>query len=574
MKKYLSILLTFVMLLGLVSTAAFAVETKETGNILLTAPVPGLGLIAPAPDDAGKITVTFDCLGVEENFTIAVDPGEVLHELPMVGEERLDQIFCGWYLDEACAKVFDITVPVTEPITLYAKWMAPMAFADVKEDHPLIDAIAYVYYNGIMNGVGDGRFDPEGSLTRAMLVTVLYRMEGSPAAKSAPFTDVAKGEWYADAVNWAYETGIVKGVSETEFAPMQNVSREQVATILYRYADGKGYDIDKLTADTNTLSADDIFDVSEYAAPGVHFCLATDILLEREEGKVMPLADATRAETAWALMSLHMLLPYYEAETPAYETLIGSYQDSFSQRASLDVAASGKDALQFTVFWANSAICYTEWKMTVRYDENGMLAYEDGVKKTIAFDKSGKASEAIDAENQKGCFMIENGAICWIGAPEENCIDCRFESIAEPSVGLPNPLVSMTAEELMEETGLSFTLPAGATDIRYFTIDRDMACVNFMLDGKEIEERILPIPVFAPISGCYYPWTAEEECTVGGRSGETRRYAGEEGCIEVCEWYDAAPGLMYSLTVSAKDLNGFDIHALAETLFTPVQGEV
>ena len=114
---------------------------------------------------------------------------------------------------------------------------AKVSFSDVESDRWSAASIEYAVQKGYMNGVGGGLFDPEGALTRAMVVTVLWRREGSPAP-TAPngFDDVPGGEWYTDAVAWAKETGVVNGLTETTFGPDEYITREQLATMLFRFS--------------------------------------------------------------------------------------------------------------------------------------------------------------------------------------------------------------------------------------------------------------------------------------------------------------------------------------------------
>ena len=120
-------------------------------------------------------------------------------------------------------------------------WSNP--FSDVVEGAWYYEAVAYVCNNGLMNGVGGGYFEPNANLTRAMLVQVLYNLEQKPALDSeAGFTDVAADAWYADAVNWAAQNQVVNGYGGNAFGPEDALTREQMASILYRYATYKGYD--------------------------------------------------------------------------------------------------------------------------------------------------------------------------------------------------------------------------------------------------------------------------------------------------------------------------------------------
>ena len=119
------------------------------------------------------------------------------------------------------------------PITIWTG----VPFADVGRHDPFFDAIKYVYDHGIFQGTGDTVFEPETVMSRAMLVTVLWRMEGEPeAAAPAGFADVPEDEWFTKAVAWAFENGIVNGYSQEEFGPADDLTREQILTILHRWA--------------------------------------------------------------------------------------------------------------------------------------------------------------------------------------------------------------------------------------------------------------------------------------------------------------------------------------------------
>jgi hypothetical protein len=134
-----------------------------------------------------------------------------------------------------------------------------------------------------------------------MIVTVLYRLEGMPAVSGAnPFDDVAPGMWYTDAVIWAVQNGIVTGYNDNTFGTDDSVTREQLVTILYRYAKYKGYDV-SVGEDTNILSYLDAFEISEYAIPAMQWACGAGII-EGSAGNLMPAANATRAQVAAILM--------------------------------------------------------------------------------------------------------------------------------------------------------------------------------------------------------------------------------------------------------------------------------
>ena len=127
---------------------------------------------------------------------------------------------------------------------------------------------------------------------------MLRRLEGSPEAKSAAsFRDVPTGEWFADSVNWAAANRIVTGYDGETFGPLDSVTREQLVTILYHYAQAKGMDV-SVGEDTNILSYDDAFSVSEWAVPAMQWACGAGILNGRTESTLVPNGTATRAETA------------------------------------------------------------------------------------------------------------------------------------------------------------------------------------------------------------------------------------------------------------------------------------
>ena len=140
-------------------------------------------------------------------------------------------------------------------------------------------------------------FAPGATTSRGMIVTILWRLEGIPAASACPFTDVATGSYYEQAIAWAAENGIVNGVSKTSFKPDGAITREQFATILYRYAkDYKGYDV-SVGEDTNILSYVDAFDISDYAFPALQWACGAG-LMNGSDGALMPGGNANRAQAA------------------------------------------------------------------------------------------------------------------------------------------------------------------------------------------------------------------------------------------------------------------------------------
>ena len=176
----------------------------------------------------------------------------------------------------------------------------PLPFTDVAEGDWFHDAVQYAYENGLMDGVGDGQFAPNATTNRAMVVTILYRLAGEPAVSGdVAFTDVAPGLWYTDAVAWAAQKGIVNGISETEFSPSGDLTREQLATILFRYAEAKGYDV---SAAADLSGFPDAGDIQSYATQALSWAVAEGLLQGFEDDSLQPGGTATRAQIATILM--------------------------------------------------------------------------------------------------------------------------------------------------------------------------------------------------------------------------------------------------------------------------------
>ncbi len=191
-----------------------------------------------------------------------------------------------------------ITVLTEEPVIPFVN-----PYTDVAEKAWYYNAVKYTYQHGLMDGTGSGKFEPETKMTRAMLVTVLYRLEGKPEASEFknPFKDV-DNRWYTDAICWAADKEIVKGTAADKFSPHDNVTREQMVTILFRYATYKKSASDKrseLTAFADGKT------VSKYAEEALQWAVAEKIIqgsVESGKNYIFPADGATRAEVATVLM--------------------------------------------------------------------------------------------------------------------------------------------------------------------------------------------------------------------------------------------------------------------------------
>lgn len=172
-------------------------------------------------------------------------------------------------------------------------------FNDVSANDWFASAVDYVTGKGMMNGTADNTFSPKANTTRGMVVTVLYRLENQPSTSAASFTDVDSGAYYANAVAWANANGIVSGYGSGKFGPNDKVTREQLAAILYRYAQYKKYDV----SDAKSLDGyTDAKSVSSYAVPALQWANAAGVVTGKSGSKLDPKGNATRAEVAAMLM--------------------------------------------------------------------------------------------------------------------------------------------------------------------------------------------------------------------------------------------------------------------------------
>ncbi len=253
-----------------------------------------------------RYTVKFETNGGSTVKAVTVNKNAAATEPTAPTKEGFK--FEGWYTDKELTTAYDFTTKVTKNFTLYAKWTeiekepevvepdTTISFKDVKADDWFYANVQYVVENKLMNGVEEDKFAPNDTLTRAMLVTVLYRNEGEPAVnKSIPFADVDMGAYYANAVSWAKQNGIVNGITENEFAPDANITREQIAAIMFRYAQYKG--MDAVTLEEN-LHFTDSSEISEYAVSTMNWAVGTGLMKGKSATTINPKDNATRAEIA------------------------------------------------------------------------------------------------------------------------------------------------------------------------------------------------------------------------------------------------------------------------------------
>lgn len=238
--------------------------------------------------------------GTTVTITVTPDEGYELGEL-IVTDANGDEVD----LTRESATKYTFEMPrsrVTVAASFVESAPEPLPFDDVDDGDWFADAVRFVYENGMMNGTGDTTFAPDATTSRSMIVTILYRLEGEPVVDDAmDFSDVAGDAWYTDAVRWAAGEGIVGGYGGGLFGSDDAVTREQLAAILYRYAVYKGYDV-SIGEDTNLLSYDDFEDLSEYAIPAMQWACGTGIVNGTSESTLTPQGEAERAQVAAMLM--------------------------------------------------------------------------------------------------------------------------------------------------------------------------------------------------------------------------------------------------------------------------------
>ena len=257
-------------------------------------------------------TVTFDTQGGNSIGSVRVTRNNTVTKPAEPTKEGYT--FEGWFTDIDCTEAYDFDTAVTKNITLYAKWEKEQPtepvdpdptpgtdewenpFDDVDKDDWFYDDVKNAYENGLFSGVTDTSFAPDEAITRGMLVTVLWRIEKLPVVNYLIlFDDVDQSTYYAEAIRWASSEKIVNGYSDTEFAPEQNITREEMAAIMNRYADYKG-------ADTNArgdlMKFTDQAQIADWARENFAWAVGYGLLSGKENNLLAPKGFTTRAEAA------------------------------------------------------------------------------------------------------------------------------------------------------------------------------------------------------------------------------------------------------------------------------------
>ncbi len=315
-------------------TIQFSVSDKNYTLSLLRSPY------APSGQNT-SYTVTFNTQGGSKVESVRVNKNSSL--VKPANPTKEGYTFSGWYTDAECTEAYDFTAKVTKNMTLYAKWTEGETetdnptdpsgssgssgtpgssgssgtsdptnptdpseteqwenpFLDVKESDWFYGAVAYANKNGLFAGMTENTFAPDETITRGMLVTVLWRLEQQPTVNYLmPFTDIDESAYYGEAIRWAASEKIVNGYSDTEFAPNQNITREEMAAIMNRYADYKAMEIEgqgdlSVFADESTVSA--------WARENISWAVGTGLISGKDNNILDPKGNTTRAETATIL---------------------------------------------------------------------------------------------------------------------------------------------------------------------------------------------------------------------------------------------------------------------------------
>ena len=253
-----------------------------------------------------KPSVTYYTLHFETNGGSAItdmrEENNTRISLTKYVPTRHGYTFIGWYSDRSLTNQVS-EVSLTKNMTVYAGWRADEnpdivvnPFTDVSEKDWFYNDAMFVYKNSLMLGTSKTLFSPHGTVTRGMMATILWRMEGSLAPKGEnSFTDVEAGRWYADAITWTAENGIFAGYSKDKFGPDDPITREQLTAIFYRYADYKGY---KLTVTGNLDKFEDADKITDYAKTVMQWAVGNGLIKGKSETLLDPQGTATRAEIA------------------------------------------------------------------------------------------------------------------------------------------------------------------------------------------------------------------------------------------------------------------------------------
>ena len=266
---------------GGAAVTEYAVTVKSADN----------GTVAVSPKNAEK--------GDTVTVTVTPDEGYVLESLTVTDKDG-DKVSTTKGEDGKYTFTMPGSTVTVKAVFAEEGTVSELPFEDVKVEQWFYEAVKYVYDNELMNGISATEFNPNGLLTRGTIAQVLFNLEGADADAAAVFDDVPADAWFADAVNWAAANNIVTGYGDGTFGPDNNITREQMAAILYRYAQFKGYDV---SAKGDLTAFTDGDNVSEWATDALAWCVGAKLINGRDNGTVDATGTATRAEIAQIFMN-------------------------------------------------------------------------------------------------------------------------------------------------------------------------------------------------------------------------------------------------------------------------------
>ena len=249
------------------------------------------------PNGEVKTTPTRASKGTLVTITVTPDTGYEVASLSVVDEDGNEV-----EVEDKGNGKYTFTMPASEVSVnvTFAEIVDDMPFVDVAENDWFYDSVRYVYDNGLMEGTSATTFAPTLTTTRSMVTTILWRAEGQPQTdNTVSYPDVEADTWYTEAICWGTEEGIVKGYGDGNFGPNDLITREQFATILYRYAQYKGYDV---SASDDLSAFPDADQTGSWAVDAVKWAVGSGLLNGKDGGLLDPLGVASRAEVATMLM--------------------------------------------------------------------------------------------------------------------------------------------------------------------------------------------------------------------------------------------------------------------------------
>lgn len=263
------------------------------------------------PEVKETVSVTFDSMGGTDFGTTYVEVGGYVQE-PTNVPTRDGYTFAGWYSDATCTLPYNFSAPLYTTTIIYAKWAAlentsTNSFVDVNKNDWFYDCVMTLSERNIISGMGNSVFSPDKNISRAQFATILANLEGANLSSTeTPFSDVAADAWYAKAVAWAYNNGIVNGKNATEFAPNDNVSRQDMAVMIKRYVENVAK-VTLVESNAQTEFKDDS-DIAVYASDAVYAMQRAGIINGKNGNVFEPKANAKRSEAAKMIYVLLKLI--------------------------------------------------------------------------------------------------------------------------------------------------------------------------------------------------------------------------------------------------------------------------